>query len=251
MWQHGVLMWRRLGSWLLDLLYPPSCVLCEASLADGRALCEDCGKTLPRLEKPFCDSCGQPYEGQITGPFDCPNCGGMRFAFDFARPAMRRDDRTLEMIHRLKYRREIHLAGDLGGLMTGAFDDPRLARAMKERWPLVPVPLHRKRMRWRHFNQAAEIARALGRQTGLPLLHGLKRLRSTSTQTALGRKQRLVNLRGAFALTRAGRRCLADKPTGVLLIDDVLTTGSTAHECARTLKRAGIKQVLVLTVMRG
>jgi len=206
---------------------------------------------LPRLEKPFCDSCGQPYEGQIEGAFDCPNCGGMRFAFNFARPAMRRNDRILEMIHRLKYRREIHLAGDLGRLALGALEDPRLARAVRERWPLLPVPLHRKRMRWRHFNQAAEIARSMGLQAGLPVLHGLKRLRSTETQTALGRKQRLVNLRGAFALTCAGKRWLAGKPAGVLLIDDVLTTGSTAHECARTLKRAGVKQVVVITVMRG
>lgn len=244
-------MWRRFGSWLLDLLYPPSCVLCEGSLVKGRSLCEDCRKTLPRLEKPFCDSCGQPYEGQIEGAFDCPNCGGARFAFSFARPAMRRDERTLEMIHRLKYQREIHLAGELGRLAGGALEDPRLARAVKDRWPLLPVPLHRKRMRWRHFNQAAEIARAMGMQTGLPVLHGLKRLRSTSTQTALGRKQRLVNLRGAFALTRAGKRWLTNKPAGVLLIDDVLTTGSTAHECARTLKRAGVKQVIVVTVMRG
>jgi len=220
-------------------------------LSKGSSLCEDCSKALPRLVKPFCDSCGQPFEGQIEGPFDCPNCGGMPFAFKFARPAMRRDDRTLEMIHRLKYRREIHLAGDLGRLAIGALEDPRLARAVKDQWPLLPVPLHRKRMRWRHFNQAAEIARAMGLQTGLPVLHGLKRVRSTSTQTALGRKQRLVNLRGAFALTRAGKRWLAGKPAGVLLIDDVLTTGSTAHECARTLKRAGVKQVLVLTVMRG
>ncbi len=244
-------MWRRWGSWLLDLLYPPSCVLCERPLADGRALCGACAASLPRLERPCCETCGQPYEGRIDAVFDCPNCGDMRFAFRFARPALRRDERTLEIIHRLKYRREIHLAGELGRLAMAAFEDPRLARALKEGWLLVPVPLHRKRLRWRHFNQAEEIARALGREAGLPVLDGLKRLRSTSTQTALGRRQRLVNLRGAFALTRAGRRGLCGKPAGVLLIDDVLTTGSTAHECARTLRRAGVRQVLVLAVMRG
>ena len=236
---------------MLDLLYPPSCVLCGIPLADGRALCEACAASLPRLQKPCCETCGQSYEGRIGGRFDCPNCGDMRFAFRFARPALRRDERTLEIIHRLKYRREIHLAGELGRLALSALEDPRLAMAIRQQWPLVPVPLHRKRLRWRHFTQAEEIARVLGREAGLPVLDALKRMRRTSTQTALGRRQRLVNLRGAFALTRAGRRGLGDKPAGVLLVDDVLTTGATAHECARTLRRAGVRQVLVLSVMRG
>lgn len=236
---------------MLDLLYPASCALCHAGLKDGRALCGDCGGDLPRLAAPFCKSCGEMFEGEIDGPFACPNCSHLKFAFEFARPAMVRDDHTLDLIHRLKYGREIHLAGELGRLASEAFADPRLAPALDGRWPLVPVPLHRKRLRERHFNQAAEIGRALSAHTGLPVLHALNRIRETETQTHLNRKQRLENLRGAFSITNHGHRWLESSTAGAVLIDDVLTTGSTVHECAGTLRRAGFCRIFVVTVMRG
>ncbi len=187
----------------------------------------------------------------MAGGFRCANCDGLRLAFEFARPAMRRDEQLLEIVHRLKYRREIHLARDLGRLLVEAFDDPRLADARSAGWPLVPVPLHRSRLRWRHFNQASEIARAAAGELGLPVLEVLKRVRKTATQTVLGRKRRLQNLKRAFAVTRRGRHWLTTKPTGVVLVDDVLTTGSTAHACAQVLRQAGVPRVVVVTVMRG
>ncbi len=240
--------WRKWVSRSLDLLYPPSCALCRTHLTDGRALCEPCDDDLPRLAAPFCKNCGEAFQGSIEGEFDCPNCSHLKFHFEFARPAMVRDDRTLEMIHRLKYARELHLAKDLGRLAAEAFSDPRLAPALEEKWPLVPVPLHRRRFQHRNFNQAAEIARELSFLTGLPVLHGLERIRATEHQTALTRAQRLENLRGAFRISRTG---LKEKPHGVILIDDVLTTGSTVDECAKTLRKAGIPRVCIVTVMRG
>ena len=235
----------------LDLLYPPSCAVCDFVLSDGRALCDACHDALPRLTEPFCKNCGEMFEGHIDGPFTCPNCGRLKFSFEFARPALVRDERTLDMIHRLKYAREIHLAKDLGRLAAEAFRDERLASALAERWPLVPVPLHRKRLQDRGFNQAAEISRELSRQTGLPVAGALARTRATGHQTALTRAQRLENLRNAFAVTRAGERVIADGLPGVILVDDVLTTGSTVDECARTLRHAGLKRVRVVTVIRG
>ncbi len=236
---------------VLDLLYPTSCAVCHLSLKDGRALCEDCNADLPRLLEPFCKSCGEMFEGRIDGVFACPNCSHLKFAFEFARPAMVRDERTLDLIHRLKYGREIHLAGELGRLAGEAFEDPRLAPALAGGWPLVPVPLHRKRLRTRHFNQAAEISRSLAAHTGLPVLNALRRIRETETQTHLNRKQRMENLRGAFSITRHGERWLESPAAGVVLVDDVLTTGSTVNECARTLRRAGVRKIVVVTVMRG
>jgi competence protein ComFC len=243
--------WRRWLSRSLDLLYPPSCAVCEMVLSDGRALCDGCHDALPRLAEPFCKNCGEVFEGHIDGPFICPNCGRLKFSFDFARPALVRDERTLDMIHRLKYAREIHLAKDLGRLAAEAFRDDRLASALAEKWPLVPVPLHRKRFQDRGFNQAAEICRELSRQTDLPVVGALNRIRATGHQTALTRAQRLENLRNAFAVTRAGMREIARRIPGVILVDDVLTTGSTVDECARTLRRAGLPRVRVVTVMRG
>ena len=243
--------WKTAAARALDLLYPPVCTLCAANLSHGRALCDACGDDLPRLAEPFCQSCGEMFSGQIDGPFDCPNCNDLSFAFEFARPAMVRDDRTLDLIHRLKYGREIHLAAELGCLARESFADPRLAPALDGSWPLIPVPLHRERMRHRHFNQAEEISHALARHTGLPVLKALRRTRQTETQTLLSRKQRMENLRGAFVMTRAGLRWTGASPQGAVLIDDVLTTGSTVNECAKTLRGAGFRKVFVVTVMRG
>lgn len=233
---------------LLDWIYPPSCALCECPLQSGRCLCDGCAMSLPRLRAPFCGACGEMFEGKIQGDFSCPNCEGLKFAFRFARPAMVRDPSTLELIHRLKYGREVHLAAELGRLGVAGLADPRFSDALAERWPLVPVPLHWRRRRKRHFNQSAEIARAIAKQTRLPLLHALKRVKSTDTQTRLNRRQRMANLRGAFEVTRCGRRA---KKRGAIIVDDVLTTGSTVHACAQALKRAGYGEVMVLTVMRG
>jgi ComF family protein len=243
--------WRKLISRSLDLLYPPICALCRVNLSDGRALCGPCDQDLPRLSFPFCQRCGEAFQGQIEDEFVCPNCSDLKFAFEFARASLVRDERTLEMIHRFKYSRELHLAKDLGRLATESFADPRLTISLAERWPLVPVPLHRQRLQHRHFNQAEEICRVLARHTGLPQIKALKRIRPTEHQTRLSRAQRMENLRGAFAMTRAGRRQIEKSPAGVVLVDDVFTTGSTVDECSKILRRAGFQKVFVITVMRG
>lgn len=242
---------KRAGARILDLFYPSSCTVCGIGLSHGATLCDGCRDDLPRVAEPFCQACGEMFQGQIEGPFSCPNCSRLKFSFEFARPAMLRDERTLDLVHRLKYGREIHLAGELGRLAGEAFADVRLAPALAGGWPLVPVPLHRKRLRHRHFNQAAEITRSLAAHTGLPVLKALDRVRQTETQTLLSRKQRMENLRGAFSITRRGKRWIGQSPLGAVLVDDVLTTGSTVHECAGTLRRAGFQRIFVVTVMRG
>lgn len=236
---------------LLDAIYPSCCELCDRPLQGARSLCDDCKARMPRLREPFCETCGESFPGNIDEAFTCPNCRHLTFAFRFARPAMVMDEATRGLILRLKYGREIHLAAELGRMACEAFADERFAEALRARWPLVPVPLHPSRMRTRHFNQAHELAMAVSAENGLPVVSALKRIRATGTQTALTRKERLENLKGAFALTRAGRLLLAENPSGVILIDDVLTTGSTLHECARTLVAAAVPQVLAVTVMRG
>ncbi|QTN33104.1 ComF family protein [Akkermansiaceae bacterium] len=239
----------------LDWVYPPVCALCGDGLSQGSALCGDCREGLPRVSPPCCETCSEPFQGQIDGAFSCPNCSGLSFHFEFARAAMDRSEGTLELVHRLKYGREIHLAGELGRLACAAFSsDRRLAVALEERWPLVPVPLHRMRQMERQFNQAEEISRAISMETGLRVMRLLKRVRKTETQTRLSRRQRMENLKGAFAIRRAWWRkdpvALLDAP-GLILVDDVFTTGSTVDECAKVLRKAGARRVVVVTVMRG
>jgi ComF family protein len=240
----------------LDLVYPPLCSFCGGGLAAGRALCESCAAGMTRIVPPFCDVCGEGFQGQIDGTFDCPNCKEISFSFEFARAAMDRSDETLELIHRLKYGREIHLARDLGILACDAFQDRRLAVALEEKWPLVPVPLHWRRQRDRQFNQAEEISKFVGEMMGLAVVKRLKRVRRTQTQTRLSRRQRMENLKGAFAIRKSWffekeNPIGKDKTPGVILVDDVFTTGSTVDECAKVLRKAGAGRVVVLTVMRG
>jgi ComF family protein len=236
---------------VLDLLYPPFCSLCRDPLRGNRWLCDDCAGRLPRIAEPFCQRCGEPYAGVIEDTFTCPNCSELKFAFDFARPALRNHPETRALILDLKYRRHLHLAGELGRLALEALEDPRFGPALENHWPVVPVPIHWKRLGKRHFNQAEEIARVFAKIAGLPVISALKRTRDTGTQTRLDRRKRLQNLRGAFALSRSGRRLLREPIPGAIVLDDVFTTGATTHECARTLRKAGVQSVVVVAVMRG
>ena len=150
-----------------------------------------------------------------------------------------------EMIHRLKYGRELWLARPLAAWMHEGLADPRLAGWAPD--ALVPVPLHPRRLREREFNQSEVLAEALSRETGIPVLRALKRARYTTTQTRLDRLHRRQNLRNAFI---PGKNAdVTDR--NLLLVDDVLTTGSTLDACAASLLEAGAISVRALTAARG
>jgi ComF family protein len=149
-----------------------------------------------------------------------------------------------EAIHGFKYQQEFHLLGPLSDWLEEGFE--RFFEGKK--WSaLVPVPLYPLKMRERGFNQAGELARALGRRKGIPVLEALNRVRSTSIQARLRRSERLRNQRGAFACKKG----FDGKGMRLLIIDDVFTTGATVDACARALVKAGAEEVHALTVARG
>jgi ComF family protein len=152
-----------------------------------------------------------------------------------------------ELIHLLKYQRVQPVASVLGRLLGQTIASAQLPTDLVA----IPVPLHKRKQRERSFNQAEEIARALVRSglvTGIQLdTSSLSRTRQTVSQTGLTRHQRRANLRGAFSVVKPER--VAQR--NVLLVDDVMTTGTTAGECARILLQAGAKQVFVVTVARA
>lgn len=242
---------------LLDLIYPRRCEACESALPHGRCdearwLCDDCLQKLPRLEAPFCEKCGEPYDGAIKGPFRCGNCADLQLHFECAISAYRAEKAVREFIHRFKYQHELHLGGLLGCLLQKALNDPRLAAAKLTRWTLVPVPLHHARQREREYNQSWELCLALSRRSGIPTLDALKRVRPTTPQASLSRHQRIENLHRAFEVKRSALSRAGLRGKNILLVDDVLTTGSTTSECARVLrKKAGARRVVVITVARG
>jgi competence protein ComFC len=247
---------NRFAPWLqalLNLLYPRTCRVCDVSLTDRDWFCRSCEQAFPTLDPPFCQVCGEPYDGPMDRPFRCDNCADRKLHFDFAIAGYRAEGEVRELIHRFKYGRDITLRAPLGRMLCRALDDPRLQAEDLRAWTLVPVPLHRTREREREFNQSHELCLQLARHTGIPVQHVMKRLRPTDKQARLTRAQRLENLRGAFSLRR-GFQGKASPLAGakVLLVDDVFTTGATTDECARILRReAKVQKVVVIAVARG
>lgn len=243
----------RLWRGALDLLYPPMCPACDAVRLEagpgGRhpALCDDCEGQLVPVSRPFCERCGQPYDGPPDERFHCSNCAGRELSFDFAIAPFLARGTLREMIHRFKFGRTLPLRRPLGRLMARVMADPRLSGS--DRWVLVPVPIHRRRYRQRGFNQAIELAGVLSRELSLPAVKALCRIRFTPPQSRLSREERLANLDHAIAPRRGHIARIQGRD--VLLVDDVFTTGSTAQACARVLVENGARKVVVITLARG
>ncbi len=230
---------------LVSLIYPPFCAVCARTVEPPDYLCGNCAENAPRIRAPFCCKCSQPFAGEITGSFTCANCADRDLHFEAAVSIYRSRAVVRELIHSFKYNRQLHLRHQLGRWLAEALEDPRLAGRRID--CLVPVPLHPARRRERGFNQAEVLARVLQRQSGLPLRDLLQRSRYTTTQTQFDRSERMENLRGAFRLRRGSNV----QGLRMLLVDDVLTTGSTLSECASVLREAGALSVHAATVARG
>jgi competence protein ComFC len=230
---------------VLELFYPSNCVGCGQPQDLGALLCNECRETLTRIQAPFCRCCSRPFEGIITGEFCCPNCEDRAPAFACAVSNYQAKGVLRDLIHRFKYGREFYLRGVLTEYLTEAMQDARIQANPVD--GLVPVPLHPTRLRERGFNQADALAETLSKRTRLPVLRCIQRRRYTSTQTQFDRVERMQNLRNAFAL----RKSNDVRGKHLVLLDDVLTTGSTLHECALVLRAAGAESVRAITVARG
>ncbi len=234
----------------LNLVYPPVCQICglnRATRAEGY-VCNDCfsGPNGVRfIRAPFCERCGLPFDGELTGPFRCANCHDIRLYFRSARSAVVAKTLVLDVIHRYKYHGSLWFEPFLAGLLEQA----ALPWLKMGHWDtLIPVPLHPTKRRERGFNQAGRLAMAFGKVSGLPVNeNALERVESTQTQTRLNQAERMANVRHAFRCRPGGRV----KGRRIILIDDVMTTGSTTNACARELLRAGAAEVCVWTVARG
>ena len=229
----------------VSLLYPPVCTICGGNVRAGDYLCNQCEAKVVRIVAPFCQKCSEPFEGSITSEFTCANCAHRTIHFDAAVSAYRGRGIVREIIHEFKYGRQIHLRRLVARWLHAALDDERLNGRRFD--IIMPVPLHATRLRERGFNQASLIAELLSARASIPSKEVLERIRYTTTQTALDRSERMENLHNAFRL----RKNADVRGLRVLLIDDVLTTGSTLSECARVLKRAGALSVHAATAARA
>jgi competence protein ComFC len=229
----------------VSLLYPATCTICGKHVRAGEYLCDGCEAKVVHIVAPFCETCSEPFEGSISSAFTCANCAHRTIYFDAAVAAYRGRGIVRDVIHEFKYNRQIHLRHLVARWLRAAFDDGRLRDYQFD--VIVPVPLHPARQRERGFNQASLLAELLSTYTSIPCRPLLKRIRYTTTQTALDRSERMENLHNAFRL----RKNADVRGLRVLLVDDVLTTGSTLSECARVLKRADAISVHATTAARA
>ncbi len=224
------------GRRLQHLLLPPRCLLCGAR-ADDDGLCAPCRSELPR-NAPCCARCGEPLAQPAALCGRClrhvPPWQSAWVPFRYAWPLDSLDAR-------------FKFGGDLAAGRTLAQQWCALPPPSPLPQALLPVPLHVSRLRARGYNQALELARPLARALHLTLLpSALQRSRATAAQTGLDRPGRRRNVRGAFRVTPG-----AQLPAHVAVLDDVLTTGATAAECARVLLRAGVQRVDVWALARA
>ncbi|MBF0374100.1 MAG: ComF family protein [Alphaproteobacteria bacterium] len=233
----------RLGRIALDALLPPLCLACGEPVGDPGGLCPPCWDGMRFLGPPFCACCGAPFETPAPDGALCGACMAEPPPFRRARAVFDYDEAGRGLILRFKHADRTDAAPGLARWMSRAG-----AELLAQADLLVPVPMHRLRLFQRTYNQAAMLARELSRLSGVAFApEALSRGRATPSQGRMGRVERIKNVRGAFAPGRNGDLV---RGRAVLLIDDVLTTGATASECARALRKAGAASVDVLTVAR-
>ena len=225
----------KLGGIAFNLLFPQRCIGCDR---EGNLICSSCRNSLPRIMPPLCPRCGRPQSSGIL----CPSCVSWRAEIDGIRSPFRFDGVTRQAVYQLKYRNLRALAAPLAQLLNDYLITNPIPGEV-----LVPVPLHRKRVRERGYNQSSLLAREIGKLTNLPVAddclirrrHALPQARTSTVD------ERHSNVADAFSC-RDQR--LRDKQ--VLLVDDVATSGATLDACAAALKAAGATSVWGLVLAR-
>lgn len=251
---------RKLLNSLTDLVFPPLCPLCRISkelvrgnltkpqnnLVKNNGICVECNRELTAITIPLCSVCGEPFPSGDSDTHSCGACLKSRPHYTRARSAYAYDGRLKKAIQHFKYNKNTLLARTLAALTMNAtcgldevFDT------------VVPVPLHKNRLRKRGFNQSILLAKELVRlwpDSHSPKLdyQNLRRLRDTKSQIELKEDERTANVKDAFSIGNKD----AFKGKKVLLIDDVYTTGATIRECSKILKESGA-EVFALTLARA
>ena len=246
------LMYTR--SILTNLLYPPSCLLCQADLSavDGDAsqgerhapvLCQACRDAIPDNGPPVCSQCGADVPGAFDATFLCVSCCKNRLAFEMARAPWQYAGSSQEAIRQFKYHRRWRIGRWLAEAMI---QTARRSFPLDDITLVVPVPLHWVKRRVKGFQPVDQLASTVAEALEKPYRpQALRRRRWTTTQTHLSRGRRFQNVAKAFA---ARPHLVQDH--GVLLVDDVFTSGATAHACTIALQDAGARRVFVLTAAR-
>ncbi|VFU09244.1 ComF family protein [Methylocella tundrae] len=230
----------------LDLIFPPACLNCRQATQAHGSLCAACWSKIRFIERPFCERLGVPFsvdlgnEGLLS-----PEAVANPPVYGRARAVAHFDDGPVRhLVHRLKYGDRMELAKPLGAWMARAG-----AELLVDADLIAPVPLHRRRLFARRFNQAEALARSISSSSGVPedpLC--LVRVKETQSQVRLTRSQRALNVQGAFRVPEEMAARIEGR--AIVLVDDVMTSGSTVNAASRALLRAKARRVDVLVFAR-
>jgi ComF family protein len=233
---------------LLDVIYPPRCLLCRTFLRKSEpksSICPACLADFRTSASPLCPICGRSYVRGVEEDHTCEDCLRKRPFYQSANAPYLYEGPLVSAVQEFKYGKKATLANVLGPLLA---DFAETRYGFRKDLLIMPVPLHPKRLRERGFNQSLLLARhvAGGLQAQLDYL-SLRRTRYTAPQTGLGREKRGKNVKGAFEVEEPS----SVDGKSILLVDDVSTTGHTLNECARVLRQKGCEQVSCLVLARA
>ncbi len=244
---HRPILYGRVLNGLTELIYPQVCLTCKVKLKDkpniDGIICRECWQKIKKNNPPFCRSCGRHLEKKSIAHNICAPCLKKTQYFDRAFSPCKYEGVTKKLILEFKYKNKDYIGLTLSKLMIEFIKEYDLPIGDLDF--IVPIPLHKTRLREREFNQAEILCKPLGLTFSTPIMaNNLKRHRYTKTQTGLENEKRFTNVKGSFSVK--------DKPSikgkNILLVDDVLTTSATSSEAAYTLKDAGANIVFVLTL---
>lgn len=224
----------------MDLLYPPVCPFCGKITKQG--ICGMCRERIPYIEEPRCMKCGKPVRTEEQEY--CFDCQRQDYAYEQGKSLWLHSGAVPRAVYRFKFHNKRYYAEIFAKEMAQRYGGWIKRNGVEE---IIPVPLHPSKRRRRGFNQAELLAEALGAYIQIPVnKKAVSRIRKTKPQKALNDRERQKNLQGAFGVS-AGWKA----PESVLIIDDIYTTGSTVHQIARMLKKAGVQKVYFLTISIG
>lgn len=230
---------KRITKKMLDLLVPPVCPICSTPIFETGTLCPSCFAAMHFITDPCCQVCGHPFPFDTLGDLVCPKCLANPPLFHKAVSVLVYDDMSKRILLPFKHGDRLDFVPLMAKMMA-----IRGKSVIENADVIIPIPLHRFRLLRRKYNQSALLASAISKNFHKPYApDGLKRIRSTPRQGKLSPEQRRQNVAHAFCVNKH----YDFKDKSVLLIDDVLTTGATANECAKVLLKAGAKQIDILT----
>lgn len=224
----------------LELLYPQVCPFCGQISPEG--ICDRCRKKIVYIRSPRCMRCGKPVSDD-SQEF-CEDCSDRESYITCGRNLWLHREPVAGALYRFKYHNRRNYGKVFAGELAVCYAEQLRRWKIEE---IIPVPLHRSRRRKRGFNQAEILARGLADAAGIPVRTDvLFRVKKTSPQKRLGKRERQANLQGAFAVSREW-----NPRKNVVLIDDIYTTGATLNRAAKILKKAGAQNVYFLTISIG